>query len=53
MAKTMGKGFRTGLVILLLYVLFVLYLLFVSDRVEKLDHVSKEDSSEITLKIGK
>ena len=53
MAKTIRKGFKTGLVILLLYVLFVLYLLFVSDRVEKLDKHSMEDSSEITLKIGK
>ena len=53
MAKTIRKGVKTGLIILAIYIFFVLYLLFVSDRVEKLDHRSQDEPSQITLKIGK
>mgnify|MGYP007056173267 CR=1 FL=1 len=53
MTKSVKEGLKTGIVIVLIYVLFVLYLLFVSDRVEKLDNRSSEEQTQITLKIGK
>ena len=53
MARAMKEGLKTGLIILLIYVLFVLYLLFVSNRVEALDSRSSEEQTQITLKIGK
>ena len=52
MAKSIKKGIRTGLIIIGIYVLFVLYLLFVSNRVEKLDNRSCEETRALTLKIG-
>ncbi len=53
MNERIKKGLRTSLIILGIYVLFVLYLLLVSDRVEKLDHRSKDEPVEYALKIGK
>ena len=52
MAKSIKKGIRTGLIIVGIYLLFVLYLLFVSNRVEKLDNHSYEETRALTLKIG-
>ena len=53
MLKAIRKGFKTGLVILAIYLLFVLYLLFVSDRVEKLDNSSNNGTQSVSLTIGK
>ena len=53
MTKTIRKGLKTGLVIVLIYFMLVLYLLFVSDRVEKLDNRSSDEQIQNTLKIGR
>ncbi len=47
-----GSGIKTGLIILLIYILFVLYLLFVSNRMESLDNRSLDEDIYFTLKIG-
>ena len=52
MKERIIKGVTTSLIIIGIYILFVLYLLFVSDRVEKLDHRSKEEKVIYSLKIG-
>ena len=53
MLNTIRKGFKTGMIIILIYILFVLYLLLVSDRVEKLESRSSDDPIQFSLKIGK
>ena len=52
MLKNIRQGVKTGLIIVAIYILFVLYLLFVSDRVEKLDRYSADESQNVSLKIG-
>ena len=52
MNERMKRGIKTSLIILAIYIIFVLYLLLVSDRVEKLDHRSKDEPIEYALKIG-
>ncbi len=42
----------TGIIILIIYILFVSYLLFVSDRFEKLEHNNSSNKYSYSLKIG-
>ena len=53
MNEKLKQRLRTGVVIVLIYVLFILYLLLVSNRVEKLESRSSDDPIQFSLKIGK
>ena len=52
MNEKLKQRLRTGVVIVLIYVLFILYLLLVSNRVEKLDSRSEDAPVYYSLKIG-
>ena len=53
MNEKLKKGFKTGLIILGIYILFILYLLFVSNRVERMEENENENTVHYSLKIGR
>ena len=52
MNEKLKQRLRTGVVIVLIYVLFILYLLLVSNRVQQLDSKSPDEPRYYSLKIG-
>ena len=52
MKENLKKGFKTGLIIVAIYIVFILYLLFVSNRFEKIEETQIENSVHYSLKIG-
>jgi len=52
MSEKFKRNIRTGVVILLIYIVFILYLLLVSNRVEQLDNRDEGEPEYYSLKIG-
>lgn len=52
MNEKLKQRLRTGVAIILIYVLFILYVLLVSSRVEQLDSRSEDEPIYYSLKIG-
>ena len=52
MNEKLKQRLRTGVAIVLIYVLFILYLLLVSNRVQQLDSKSADEPVYSSFKIG-
>ncbi len=51
MKENIKKGIKTGVIIVGIYILFILYLLFVSNRFEKIENNTNNNSQHCSLKI--